>query len=79
MTENPEVEPRLRPQRGLVLPNAVVFSDFVGKHLATTRYLSALGTAVEAHLGTIWAILVGMRSRSRERGKRPASCGPGHD
>jgi len=43
------------------------------------HYLSALGTAVEAHLGTIWAILVGMRSRSRERGKRPASCGPGHD
>jgi len=24
------------------------------------HYLSALGTAVEAHLGTIWAILVGV-------------------
>jgi len=62
----------LQRQRGLVHPNAVVFTDhnfgsrcnqlgqplarhrrFVDKHLATNRYLSALGTAVKLTLGTV--------------------------
>src|SRR5215469_1426482 len=43
----------LPSQSGLVLLNAVVLTDFVRKHLATTVYLSALGKAAEAHLGAI--------------------------
>jgi hypothetical protein len=53
MTGNPEAEATLQRQGRLVLPNAVAFTDPVRKHLATTGYLSALGTAVEAHLATI--------------------------
>ena len=55
VTSNPEAEATLQRQRGLVLtpqwqPNRL--ASVLSKSLATTHYLSALGTAVEA-LGTI--------------------------
>ena len=46
---HPEAEATMQRQRGLVLPDAAAFTDLVCKHLAIIRYLSALGTAVEAH------------------------------
>jgi hypothetical protein len=59
---NPEAEATLQRQRGLVLPNAAVFTDLVCKHSATKRtYLP------EARFGPVSVLSVREFDRVRER------------